>query len=369
MFARSIALAVILSVMTGCGPVLREVRHPGGYPGYLLDKRTFDASRSKQLQLFRAALIMAMAARMGTATIRDGKDADAFVDYLAASADEINYTAANIYPVQPPRVESLPLAGIDLPCAVTNRSNPNSPTSAKQAEQAEQAAVEASAPAIPCAGGYYSLFESDMPMMEARILRLMLAALPEDRVRSFLQDVQKGNILSAGWNAIKAAAETTGGLHRATGVYRSGLELVAANMDVCRPESDVDKRRRETAKEASRAPDFAMTNQEKSTVWNAAECLGLPHDQLVGDSNEAVGANLGATVSRATFHAIMRIARTACVRLQINTDAVPIDKIDQRFLERMERCRVVAFDPRLRPGVIIPPAPAALSGVAVTTGN
>ncbi len=366
MFARCVALAVILSFMTGCGPILREVRHPGGYPGYLLDKRTFDASRSKQLQLFRAALIMAMAARMGTATIRDGKDADAFVDYLVASADEINYTAANIYPVQPPWVGSLPPPGIDLPCAVTNRSNPISPTSAKQAEQS---AVEASAPAIPCAGGYYSLFESDMPMMEARILRLMLAALPEDRVRSFLQDVQKGNILSAGWNAIKAAAETTGGLHRATGVYRSGLELVAANMNVCRPESDVDKRRREKAKEADITAVFAITNQEKSTVWNAAECLGLPHDQLLGDSNEAVGGDLGSTVSRTTFHAIMRIARTACVRLQINSDAVPIDKIDQRFLERMERCRVVAFDPRLRPGIIIPPAPAAPSGVAVTTGN
>jgi hypothetical protein len=335
MFKKINAIAVILFTVTGCGPVLREVRHPGGYPGYLLDQKTFDASRSKQLQLYRAALIMAMAARMGTATIRDGKDADAFVDYLGAASDEINYAAANIYPVngQPPCAVHPYLSRADVPKVATPVPN------------------------LPCLGGYFSLFESDVPMMEARITRLMLAALPEDRARSFLQDVGKGNIFSAAWNAIGAASEATGGLHRASGVYRTGLELLAANMDRCREKSASDTERSKSIGEPDTPPDRAIFEQDKSTVWDASQCLGLSHDKFFASPDEAVGGNIGASVTLNSLQAIMRVARTACMRLQINTEMDRIDDIAERYNIRTSQCKIVNFSPRLRPGTNFPPPP------------
>lgn len=333
MFKKINAIALILSTVTGCGPVLREVRHPGGYPGYLLDQKTFDASRSKQLQLYRAALIMAMAARMGTATIRDGKDADAFVDYLGAASDEINYAAANIYP-----------AGGQAPCAVH-----------PYLSKSDVPMLPTPVPELPCLGGYFSLFESDVPMMEARITRLMLAALPEDRARSFLQDVGKGNIFSAAWNAIGAASEATGGLHRASGVYRTGLELLAANMDSCRDKSASDTERSKAIGEPDTLPDRAIFEQDKSTVWDATQCLGLSHDRFFASPDEAVAGNLGTRVSLNSLQAIMRIARTACMRLQINTEMVGNDTVESRYVVRLKQCGFVEFSPRLRPGTILPP--------------
>ena len=329
------ASLLIIAMTTGCGPILRDVRHPGGYPGYLLDKRTFDASRSKQLQLFRAALIMAMAARMGTATIRDGKDADAFVDYLAAAADEINYAGASLYPVDG-----------QLPCKVKGANPYISPVDG----------LPTLPPAnyVACTGGYYSLFESDVPMMEARISRLMLAALPEERVRSFLQDSAKGNVLSAGLNAIRAVSEAAGGLHRATGVYRTGMEVEAANMTTCKPKSGqpINTLGANTAL----ASKDAIEAQEHSTVWDAVECMGLSHDDLFSSPDEAKGTELGKTVSVSSFDAIMHIARTACKRLQINTDMEPMDpkltasEIAGRVTVRDDQCRHIVFRPQARPG-------------------
>ena len=87
-----------LFALSGCQTILtKEFRHSGGYVGYQLDKRTFDASESKKLQLLRANMIMAMAARLGADTVQNGEDATAFAQYLQTTANEINYTAANIY--------------------------------------------------------------------------------------------------------------------------------------------------------------------------------------------------------------------------------------------------------------------------------
>ncbi len=297
MIRRMVFAAASFATLVSCGPIVREVRHPGGYPGYLLDSRMFDASRSKKLQLLRASIILSMAARMGTATIRDGKDAAAFSDYLAAAADEINYAAGNLYPVD----------GVPA-CIVQNDQ----------------------APTRACAG-YLAIFESDMPMMEARITRLMLAALPEDRARAFLQDLSKGSVMSAAWSALKVLYETTGGLHRATGVYRSGIEVVAANMS-CAGGGSYD--------------------QYTATVWDAAACLGLTHDQLFDNPNEVKGEGLRLDVKRDAFDAIMLIARTSCARLQITTDGATNQTIAEQIVQRNNQCSRIQFHPKSRPTVI-----------------
>ena len=90
-------LSSVSLVASGCTPIAQELRNPGGYPGYVLDRHMFDASRSKEMHLLRAAIILAMASRMGTATVRDGAEADSFATYLAAASDELNYAAANVY--------------------------------------------------------------------------------------------------------------------------------------------------------------------------------------------------------------------------------------------------------------------------------
>jgi hypothetical protein len=285
------ALASTALLLTSCSPILREVRHPGGYPGYLLDKRTFDASRSKKLQLLRTSIILAMAARMGTATIRDGKEADAFADYLTAATDEINYAAANVY-------GAIPAGGIAIvpPCRVGVMAN--NPTNCQ---------------------GYYALFESDMPMIEARITRVMLAALPEDRVRKFIGDVAKGNVLSAAWSAIKAVGEATGGLHRSAGVYRTGLEAVAANVADCEGKTDT----------------FAEDTQ---TVHHAAECMGLSHNSLFDNDSQIPSDKPNLEVKIDALTAMLLLVQTSCARLPVVTDS---GKTSDRVKARGDVCEKI----------------------------
>ncbi|MBM3928208.1 MAG: hypothetical protein FJ335_07105 [Sphingomonadales bacterium] len=76
-------------VATACTPVLKEVRHPGGYPGHILDKRMYDASASKQQQLLRATIVLVMAAEMSRVTVK-GEDSDVFARHLRSAVTEIN---------------------------------------------------------------------------------------------------------------------------------------------------------------------------------------------------------------------------------------------------------------------------------------
>lgn len=273
-------------MLGGCQTAfVKEVRYPGGYPGYLLDKRTIDSSQAKSVQLLRAAMIVAMASRMATATIKDGKDADGFADYLAAATDEINYTAANIYKVKPAGTE---------PCKVGD------------AESAE-----------PCRA-YYINFESDIPLLEARVVRLMLAALPENRAREFLKDVAKGDVIGAAWSAIRTVAESADGLRRSAAVFRSNLEL-AAVLQPCGQKFD----------------------QRTDTVSKAAGCFALPEETLFSDKRVLLTQPVGENA----FHSVMLIAQTACARLPLNSDGNITDKSKQRN----EQCERVRFSPAYRP--------------------
>jgi len=153
--------------VSGCQSVLvKEVRYTGGYPGYLLDKRMIDSSEVKSAQLLRAAMIVAMASRMATVSVREGADADAFVDYLAAATDEINYAASNLYDVETEATKTSG-AATSVPCNVGPQGTED-------------------------CNAYAVNFEADIPLLEARIVRLMLASLPEDRAREFLEDLASG---------------------------------------------------------------------------------------------------------------------------------------------------------------------------------
>jgi hypothetical protein len=287
---RAIAALSAASIMlSGCQSFfVSELRRPGGYPGHLLDKRHIDSSESKSVQLLRAAMILSMASRMATQTVRDGKDADGFADYLAAASDELNYTASSLYK-----------AGNKQPCDIKLTGSNESCRS------------------------YYVNFEADVPLLEARIVRLTLAALPENRAREFLEDVTKGDVLGAAWSAIRAAGEAASGLRRSAAVYRSNLEL-AAVLNSCK--------------------DFS---QNTDTVGEAAQCFNLPMDQLFTDNR----VKITGVVNESAFHSVMLLAETACARLPLNTDS----DLEGRVKIRNAACQKARWSPALRP-ISIPTA-------------
>jgi hypothetical protein len=328
-----ISVLTLAVALQGCTPIIKETRYSGGYPGYLLDKRTFFAARSKSLILLRANIILAMAARMGTASIHDGKDADAFADYLAAAGDELNYAAADLYGVDTTLPCTMRSDAVPAPAAfpaTPERIDRNDGQPTPIANQAPPPATM-TLPLVPngCSA-YYANFESDLPLLEDRIIRLMLAALPAERARAFLKDVGDGNVLAAAWNALRVIYDAAGGLHRATGVYRSGLELVASNSASC-----------ENA-----------FNQAHGTVLDAAKCLGIPEDKLFSSANVEAANDPSrrpspdlTMVKRDAFHAAMLIAETSCARLPINSDGTVSKEVAKRNL----LCDRLVFAPQYRP--------------------
>lgn len=293
-FAGAVAASALLFT-SACTPILKEVRHTGGYPGYLLDNRTFDASASKQLVLLRATIILAMAADMGQFTVT-GADADSFASLLAAGAEEINYAAADLY------------AG-----------DGNCP--GKIATSTDAGCV-----------GFYANFESNLPRIEARIVKIMLAALPTDKARKFLQDVSKGNVMGAAWNALGAVAQSAGGLHFAFARYRSGLETAAESLPGC--------------------PDVASKfDPAKMTVVAAAKCLGLSETRLFQKADGTTSARLGkAVVSKQAFFMLLRGVAADCVNLPY---AGTGSALATSQTARAKACNAIGFEPRARPFRII----------------
>lgn len=305
MYLRNSTVSAILAatlLLQGCTAITRDLRHPGGYPGYLLDKRTVDASQSKKLLLLRSTVIIAMAARMANGTIQNADEANSVAHYLSSAADEVNYAAADIYPVDG-----------QAPCAV-------------------------GAPATTGAcHGYYVNFEAGIPLLEGRIVRLLFATLPQDRIKTFAADVQKGNVLGGAWNGLKLVFTGVKGLHYASGAYRSGEEAVAANMlgGAC----------------SGHRSEAAMT------VWDAVECLGKKHDSLARPTRSA--GDMPTEITPETLRAMLTIARTACYRLPLGSSNSQASALASAQAERLAQCNKIAFAPRARPGAEEPSAQPA----------
>lgn len=316
-----------LSSLSGCQTLLtQEFRYSGGNIGYALDKRTFDASESKQLQLLRATMIMSMAARLGADTVKNGDDAAAFAQYLQATADEINYTAANIYPSPAGTADLFPDAMVGEPCLVVDvsRSNKN-------------------------CRGYYVNFESDLPLINARMLRLVLAALPDEHAANFLDNAISGDVLGAAFDALRVAADAAESIHRVAAVYRTTIEIVGSGQ----VNSSLD---------CAKIPaDFTSTNglykyvedpgyeEKDGSVSDASRCIG--HTELVGLNNryELLGKKVNPTVHEDGFKALMTIARASCVSLPLanTTNLQDVAGV------RNEICKTIAFFPRQRPETIV----------------
>lgn len=317
---RLIVGLTVVPLLSGCNVILKEVRYPGGYPGHILDERTFDARANKRLQLLRGAMVLAVAARVGEASVR-AEDGDGFAKLLGNAAGEINHAAAN-----------LGMDGVKT-CTV----GPLRPILAPTPTPTPTATVTAAEADADC-DGYYINYEADVARIEARVTRAMIAALPTDRARAFLNKLAKGDLLSAAWGALGATADMAGAFHRGAGVYRAGMETVAAGMKKCQADT----------------ADLEQT----MTVLDAADCLGLDRNSLI-DSEDAPASDLTDKIRPEAFSAVMRIVRTSCVALPLSNELNPIPLAASRETRRVA-CAELVFKPQRRPDQVPPERPTSL---------
>lgn len=341
--ARIAAAAALLSLTSGCTMITSDLRRSGGFAGRMMDERLFDARSSKRLQLLRMTMIVALASRVAQASIRDGREADAFVDYLTNAVEEVNFLAGHLYgqaardPL-PPTPERPATSGRDRRHTCNDLRSPlpapdEQAAAAGAAPAAHMEEPAAGAPAVvpPC-DTYAALFEADLPMLEDKVFRLVVAALPQREAQRFLSSVRTGNPLAIAWRFLRLAAAAADGFHRGAAVYRSSQEILAITIVAA----------------ASENVGCAPTGRaaEIRTVEQAVTCLGLSQGSLFGDSTQR-GVRFPTDIGGDPFQALFEIIRTSCATLPIPAD---IENAQAKVAARRVACANLAYDPRLRFG-------------------
>lgn len=334
-------LALFAMALSGCTHVAKDLRHPGGAVGGVLDRRMFDASRSKQLVLLRYAILSAMVARGGTVYSRDKRESDAYVDYLVNTAEEMNILAGHIYGY------GAPTDGPRLACELehANTKSPAVPSffQAKPPETNSGGAggddqADTRPPESPDPYGcltYKVNFESDLPMMEKRLFRLAMAALPQKEAKRFLDFVTKGDIVGGVIAAFGFTAKSLDGLHSGAAVHRTGLEISALQF------IDGDE-----PWVAGRTDDKCVEKLPKLTVFEASACMGLPTDRLWVGKHDQRG-DYFAEVNPQIFEAIMRNIRDSCRMIPLGLEEDE-DSLIQTRENRVKDCDKITFVPRAR---------------------
>lgn len=309
------ALIVVGSMLSGCGMIRKELRNSGGYPGHLLDERIFDASRSKQLQLLRAAMIVALASRVGTAYIRNGVEADAFVSYLENATRELNMLAGNVYSTDKGEI-----------CTELRATSP------------------ATCP------GYTALFESEVPALEYKIARLVVAALPEREASNFVSAIAKGDGISAAWKALWLGAKLVDGFHRGAATYRSTQEILAQAVLTGNNSTGKNKCK-------NRIAQFSGSDNAKiATIEEAIACLGLSNTAIFENPGELHANEYPTEIDSHVFAAVFAITLTSCRMLPVDIDQsgtpTSTQKNAEKITARKNTCAGLTFKPELRFGTV-----------------
>lgn len=302
-----VALAVSTALVGGCTVPLKELRYPGGYLGYAADKHVMNAKKSKELQLLRAVVLVALASRMANATVRDGKEADGYVDYLGGAVDEINYLAGD-------------LKGDGKGKACNDLTETTDICRSRNA-----------------------LFESDLPALEYKLFRLVLASLPQKQASDFVNAAKGGDIMGAGWKFLQLALVATDGLHRGAAALRSTQEILAQMV--------VDQRAN-----GSKCADGRST--AIATVEDAVTCLGYSTDSLFRnpDRGKLVWPE---DVPDPVIFAFFDMIRMSCAGLTVYSSLEEPEA--DHVKDRRDKCHAIRYDPTLRYGGLqLPPPPTPL---------
>lgn len=335
-------------VLSGCSHVARDLRHPGGAVGGILDRRMFDASGSKDLVLLRSTILIAMVARAGTVYARDEEDGEAFINYIVGAATEVNTLAGQYFAFE--YTDGIGL-GCDVPAAPGIAAAPldTGARTQKQRRSAGQEAVvaraaEASTLPSPSSTGlppdrpdmfgcftYDVNFESDVPSLEDSLFRLSMAALPQEEAKRFLDYLTSGDIIGALRSAFAFSAKALDGLHSGAAVHRSGLEVVG----------------RQYVPEAGRTGrNCGPEDRQFETVLDAARCMGLPTDTLFVGKHDKRGEYM-LRVRPQAFAALMRNLRDSCRMIPIPIDTAAED-LDAVRAGRIRKCDRIQFIPHTR---------------------
>ncbi len=288
----------------------------------MLDERTFDASHSKQLQLFRATLMIAIAAQIGERSVETA-DADAFARQLAEASREVNYAAVDAGFGVPGQGDTI------IPTCKIGRGF----ISAASEGWDERGAYAADDTTV--CSGYYVNFESHIARIEGRVIRAMLTSLPTEKARKFLEKLSDGNVLSALWSLTQTFGDLAVAFHSGAGVYRAGTENLAALTQGCYGDPSYPGEKP------------AGYDEEWHTVVVASRCLGLSRKDLF-DGDAAGASALPVKLPPTAFHALFRIARTACVDLPLE-NSTQIDPVNVSRSNRQIACGMVQFAPQRRP--------------------
>lgn len=396
-FKRFACIVASSSLIGACTLPRMELRHSGGYPGSVLDRHFFNASGSKELQLFRMTILVALASRVSVASIRDGQEAEAYIRYLQNATNEINYLAAHLYgaqstagarliacrlpmernatlvgvfnqipaPVVPP---SLPTGGAaaspvteaaaaaTVPMPADRSPLPSVPPSVNTPPAAAAAAAAAAGtPAVePCAT-YEALFESEMPDLEYKVARLLLASLPQEQASELAGAIRSGNLFTVAWRLLRLAAASVDGMHRGAAVYRTAQEVLAAAV---LEDAATAPRWEGCAMDLTRQPDDRRTEIERvrrpedvrlPSVEYSSGCLGRSLLYLFDDRARA-NVTLPYHVRPYSFQTLFAVIYTSCRMLP---RVIPEENSPAREIpDRSAACGRMVFSPQLRYGAV-----------------
>ena len=319
----ALAISTFSMLLSGCTFAAKDLRSTAGGVGSIFDRHYFDASASKDLVLLRASLVVAMVARGGTVYARDPHDGAAYVDYLVGTADELNILASHLYSYGEGSgfACQLPLAkdyhAKWSPGDVIGDANYASPSDKKERQP----------DAFGCLT-YRANFESNLPIIERKVFKLVGVSLPRKEAEKFADALTSGGIVSKISAALAFASKSAEGLHSGAAVHRTSLEILARQY---------------------KADARHCDKSEFETVTDAAVCLDIPSDQLwIGRRDQRDHYHL--RVMPQTFSAIMANIRESCKIVSGSAIDISLDndKIEEDKSRVLKKCNSIRFVPHPR---------------------
>lgn len=387
----------------GCGLIAKDLRHPGGAVGAVLDERIYDASSSKELILLRATILTAMVARAGTVYSRDDNDATAYIRYLVGVTDELNILAGHInfkkyengneyaceveaaVPPVPPSVPDKPDEDdpLSLKDAV-NSAEGFSRSAQKSATEAEKSATKAadsrsSAKSTlkalqelvadlrtkleenegrvtlgPVTPGYSEPDSNIVDLVRADLGHCITykvnfeSDLPQFERRLFRlvvaalpqEEAQEFIAQVSSGNVLGAVTSAASFASDAFDGLHTGAAVYRTGLEiVVRQWTALDHGPKSKACEKAIMP--------KATVYEAAECMGLSRNKLfVGKHDDR--KNYIKDVKPSAFRALMVNMRDSCLSIPLGTIEMESDTVREVKKERLELCNSIEYRPKSR---------------------